>query len=199
MKTIIYLVRHGEVNNPNRVVYGRLPGFGLSENGRRQAHALGKHLSSRRVHVIYSSPLERARETAQIISSYQKKISVVYDELLIEVNSPQYEGKSMQEADAIHWDFYQEEFFKLGQEKVEDMWKRIDAALQSIVKNHKGKEIVVVSHGDPIMMTIAKLLGHPLRASEIDRTNYVPTANGFMLIFDESGAVEVSKLEIQRT
>jgi broad specificity phosphatase PhoE len=196
MKTIIYLVRHGEVQNPDRVVYGRLPGFGLSDNGRRQAHTLGKQLSSRKVHAIYTSPLERARETAQIVSSYHHGVPVTPDELLLEVHSPQFEGKSFDDAEKIQWDFYTEEFFSLGQERVETIWKRIDTALKTIVRKHKGKEVVVVSHADPIMIAISQFQGLPLRASEIDRAHYVPTANGFTLLFCESGAPEVSKLDL---
>jgi broad specificity phosphatase PhoE len=196
MKTIIYLVRHGEVYNPKRVVYGRMPGFPLSENGILQAHKLGKHLKTRRIQAIYTSPLMRTRETASIISSYHKGVPVIHEELLLEVHSPQFEGRSFDEAEKIQWNFYTEEFFKLGQERVENIWKRIDTALRTIVRNHKGKEIVAVSHADPIMITIAKLSGRPLNAGEIDRVNYVPTANGFTLVFDESGAVEVSKLDL---
>lgn len=196
MKTTIYLVRHGEVYNPKRVVYGWMPGFPLSDNGRLQVHTLGKHLSGRRIQAIYTSPLTRARETASIISSYHAGVPVIHDELLLEVHSPQLEGTSFDEAEKMQWDFYQDKYYVLGQERVEDVWKRMNNALQAIRVKHKGKEVVAVSHADPIMITITQFQGLPLRGNEIDRNNYVPTADGFTLIFDESGAVEVSKLDL---
>jgi broad specificity phosphatase PhoE len=194
MKTTIYLVRHGEVYNPKRVVYGRMPGFPLSENGILQAHKLGKHLSARKIHAIYSSPLTRAEETAEIISSYHKGVPVTHENLLLEVHSPQFEGTSFDEAEKLQWNFYQEKYYPLGQERVEEVCDRMTRALRVIARKHIGKEIVAVSHADPIMITLLQYQGLPLLSSEIDRNNYVPTANGFRLVFDESGAVEVSKL-----
>jgi broad specificity phosphatase PhoE len=199
MKTTIYLVRHGEVHNPDRVVYGRLQGFRLSGNGRRQAHVLGKYLSSRNIRAVYASPLERTRETARIVSSYHKNIPVEFDELLLEVHSPPFEGKPFQEAEDIRWNFYQEKYYVLGQERAQDIWKRINAVFKKIITKHKGKEVVVVSHSDPIIISLVQLLGRPLRDSEIEGKQPVPPANGFMLVFDDFGAVEVSKLDLPRT
>lgn len=63
----IHLVRHGEVENPNGLLYGRLPGFGLSERGRRMAGLVAEDLAAREVPVarVLSSPLQRARESAE--------------------------------------------------------------------------------------------------------------------------------------
>jgi len=63
-RTLVHLVRHGWVENPRGILYGRLPGFGLSGEGRRQAEALPKFFAGRDVAAMYSSPLQRARETA---------------------------------------------------------------------------------------------------------------------------------------
>ena len=62
--TVVHLVRHGEVENPRRVLYGRIPGFHLSADGRVQAKAAADFLAGRDVTVLRSSPLERALETA---------------------------------------------------------------------------------------------------------------------------------------
>jgi len=199
MSTIIYLVRHGKVENPGKVIYGRLPGFGLSEQGKRQAHVLGKHLSKKTIHAIYTSPLERARETASIISSYHNNIAVIHDELLLEVNSPYLEGKPFAYADHIGWDFYQEKYYSLGQERKKDLLTRMQRALENIRLTHKGKSVVVVSHGDPIMITISRFAKKPFRPWGNDpdyNPNYVEPAKGFELTFDVSGAVEVAKLEL---
>lgn len=63
----IFLVRHGEVDNPSRILPGRLPNFHLSVHGRAQAKQAGLFLQKQHIDIIYTSPLERCRETADII------------------------------------------------------------------------------------------------------------------------------------
>ena len=68
--TTLYLVRHGEVHNPEGIIYGRLPGYGLSENGRRQLAAAAELLAGEGAIVaLYSSPMQRAQESAAIIAA----------------------------------------------------------------------------------------------------------------------------------
>jgi len=62
--TIVHLLRHGEVENPAGIVYGRLPGYHLSANGRAMAVAAADYFAGRAVVALFSSPLERAQETA---------------------------------------------------------------------------------------------------------------------------------------
>src|SRR5260221_1462337 len=81
--TVVHLVRHGEVENPRRVLYGRLPGFHLSAEGRVMAKAATDSLAGRDVTVLRSSPLERALETAQPLAA-QFGLQGVVDERLIE-------------------------------------------------------------------------------------------------------------------
>src|SRR5688572_20018142 len=66
---VVHLVRHGEVANPQRVIYGRLPGFVLSVRGRTEAEQAARRLQEREVGAIYASPLERTVETATIIAA----------------------------------------------------------------------------------------------------------------------------------
>jgi probable phosphoglycerate mutase len=67
--TRVLLIRHADVENPHRVLYGHLPGFPLSARGREQAAELGRRLQPDRPQLIAHSPLERARETAEIIAA----------------------------------------------------------------------------------------------------------------------------------
>lgn len=83
MERTIHLIRHGEVANPTGVIYGRLPGFHLSDRGLRQARAAADHLASRAIGAVWSSPLERAQETADAIAAV-RGLEVVTDERLIE-------------------------------------------------------------------------------------------------------------------
>src|SRR6266699_3450385 len=81
--TVVHLLRHGEVSNPRGVLYGRLPGYHLSEEGRLMAKAATAFLAGRDVTVLRSSPLERALETAAPVAA-QFGLDVQVDERLIE-------------------------------------------------------------------------------------------------------------------
>ncbi|MGW5026591.1 histidine phosphatase family protein, partial [Streptomyces albidoflavus] len=62
--TVVHLMRHGEVENPSGILYGRLPGYHLSELGRKMADRVAEHLAGRDITHVVASPLERAQETA---------------------------------------------------------------------------------------------------------------------------------------
>src|ERR1700733_4018033 len=68
-KTVVHLVRHGEVENPHRVLYGRLPGYHLSSAGQQMAKAAADWLAGRDVRLLMTSPMERAQETAVPIAA----------------------------------------------------------------------------------------------------------------------------------
>lgn len=193
MKTTIYLVRHGEVHNPEDILYERLPGFQLSENGRTQAHALGKFLSDKKISAIYASPLERTRETAGIVASYHEGLTVTYDERLLEVSTTA-RGRKMKELEEERWNFYKPSYLTHGGESLGDIWKRMRQFFREAVKKHKGQEIVVVSHGDPVMVSKVKHEGKRLTVASI-REGFIQTAHGYALIYEELSAVEVNKLE----
>lgn len=194
MKTVVYLVRHGEVHNPKQIMYERLPGYRLSDLGIKQAHKLGQFLSGKPITAIYASPLERTRETADIIASYHRGLSVIHDERLLEVSTTA-RGLGITYLTEERWNFYKPKYTKLGGEKLSDIWKRMQTAIRDIVKRHKGGEVVVVSHGDPLMISMIKHIGRPLRLAEIRGVEYVATAGGFRLVFDDFRATEVSKLD----
>jgi broad specificity phosphatase PhoE len=186
--TTIYLVRHGEVHNPERIVYGRIPGFRLSETGRQQATKLGKFLSKRPIAGMYASPLDRTRETASIVASFlSSPIPVSYDERLLEVKTPlegtplvNYESHGSQ-----HFDFYSAEILAQGGESIQDIANRIENVIEEITEKHSGSEVVMVSHGDPIMIIRAKYQGKPLVLGSIRDGTYVQHAKGIQLIQKE--------------
>src|SRR5215472_8072697 len=80
---VVHLVRHGEVDNPGRVLYGRLPGFHLSATGQLMAAAAADFFAERPVTALFSSPLERAQETAQPVAG-RLGLPIVTDDRLIE-------------------------------------------------------------------------------------------------------------------
>ena len=90
MKTTVHLLRHGEVHNPRGILYGRSPGYHLSERGRLMAERVAERIGDRDITVIVSSPLERAQETAAPTAA-ALGLEVVLDERVIE-SSNVFEG-----------------------------------------------------------------------------------------------------------
>ena len=89
--TVVHLLRHGEVHNPEGILYGRLPGFRLSEAGEAMAHRAAEWLTGRGVTHLVSSPLERARQTAGPVAE-ALDVPVMVDERLIEAGNA-FEGR----------------------------------------------------------------------------------------------------------
>ncbi|MGN6574915.1 MAG: histidine phosphatase family protein, partial [Nocardioides sp.] len=69
VRTVVHLLRHGEVHNPTGVLYGRLPGYHLSELGRKMAERVAEAVADRDITVVTASPLERAQETAEPVAA----------------------------------------------------------------------------------------------------------------------------------
>lgn len=194
MRTIVYLVRHGDVHNPTKILYERMSGFPLSELGKKQAHALGKFLSEKKIFTIYASPLERAQETASIVASYHRALQIISDERLLEVSTPA-RGRKFEELAQERWNFYKKDLVDRGGERLSDIWKRMQHFLKEKVKKHQGQEIVVVSHGDPIMVSMIKHKGKRLTLNEIRTQDYVDTAKGFALVFERDTIIAVDPLQ----
>ena len=85
-RTVVHLVRHGEVDNPKGLLYGRLPDYHLSERGRAQAQAVADWLAQRNVTHVVASPLERAQETAAPIAAHHGLPVNTDDELIESTN-----------------------------------------------------------------------------------------------------------------
>jgi len=172
--TTIHLVRHGEVENPDHVVYASLPGFGLSSRGRSQAAAAGERLGRRRVTMVVSSPLQRARQTAEIVaSSVQSAVST--DERLLEWQLGElWAGTRWNELDIrfpgqldAYLDHPQDLDF--SPESLDRLARRVAALVEEIASANGGKEAVIVSHQDPIQAGRLHLTGRPLAGLQSDK------------------------------
>ena len=91
IRTVVHVLRHGEVHNPDRILYGRIPGFRLSQNGRDQADIVAKALADADLTVVLASPLQRAQETAAPVAALHG-LEIVTDDRLIEAGNS-FEGK----------------------------------------------------------------------------------------------------------
>jgi broad specificity phosphatase PhoE len=151
----IHLVRHGEVENPKGVVYGRLPGYNLSLRGQQQAIEAGEHLARANVGVISSSPLERAQETAQAIAVHHG-LEVATDERFIE-SATTFEGigRSLWSfaTSPRHWWRLRNPWAPSWGESFAEMRKRMLEGIADALESARGREIVVVSHQTPVLVT----------------------------------------------
>lgn len=145
--TTLHLVRHGEVDNPEFIFYGRLPRYALGVEGRAQADATARLLSKEPIAAIYSSPMLRARQTAAAIAREQRGLQVRVSSLLNEVNVP-LEGRPLEEGIAANWDLYTGNRPPL--ESPVDILARTLRFVLLCLRRHAGQTVVGVTHGDPI-------------------------------------------------
>ena len=152
--TRVHLIRPCDVSNPDGVLYGHLPGFGLSEKGVRQAHALGRCLAGSGARQIYSSPLERARQTAEIIASHLDGVPVTLTPELIEARFGLY-LQGVKPRDVL-WrrPLWLVHMLRPGllpnDETVAELAARVRAPMERLVRDHPGQGGICVTHGDPI-------------------------------------------------
>ena len=164
---MIYLVRHGEVANPQRLRYGRLPGFVLSESGRQQALAAGDHLAGRglRAPVILHSPLERAVETARLlaarIGTLQPSLAIELrvEPRLVEIGSA-YDGLPRRFAPSLYLRRARDQAQRGLAEPVNAAAARVVAALVEAQQSHDG-DLIAVGHQLPLRAALATLILGP--------------------------------------
>jgi probable phosphomutase (TIGR03848 family) len=164
--TLVLLVRHAVTPTTGKILPGRARGLHLSDEGRRQAEGTAKRLAALpRVAAIYSSPLERARETAAAIGR-ARGLAVRIERGLLEADIGAWTGAAIKRLTRRpEWATVQRHpggFRFPGGESFVEMQGRVDAAVRRLVARHRGRTVVAVSHADPIRVLLAHVLGVPL-------------------------------------
>lgn len=154
VKIVLYLVRHGEAENNVRSILNSLPEtkkYSLTERGRKQVSLTAEFLVKAAPDVIFSSPIERTKETAEIIAA-ATGLSIRFDERLHEAGMGVFNGKKQKE----FLKKYSDPKMRIspdttdGVESFIDMRGRLKSFLDDVKENYAGKKVVVVSHGDPL-------------------------------------------------
>lgn len=163
--TVVHLLRHGEVHNPDRVIYGRMTDFHLSEDGRMMAKAAADFLAGRDITALFSSPMERARETAEPLAA-QFGLEVTIDDRLIEPWN-HFQGLTFGVGEGSlrrpeHWRYLWNPFLPSWGEPYRQVADRMLAALADARDAARGHEAVCVSHQLPIWVTRRYLEGRRL-------------------------------------
>jgi broad specificity phosphatase PhoE len=163
--TTIHLLRHGEVDNPKGVLYGRLAGYRLSELGRKMADRAAEALAERDVVAVITSPLERAQETAAPIAA-RFDLDARVDPRLIEAANA-FQGLTFGVGDGSlrrpgHWLYLRNPFRPSWGEPYVEQAGRMLAAIADARELARGQEAVLVSHQLPIWVTRCALEGRRL-------------------------------------
>ena len=187
--TRVYLVRHADVENPKRVLYGHLPGFPLSERGRGQAADLGRRLRDRGVRRILHSPLERAAETARLIGEQlPEPVPLIAEPLLVEAEF----GRYLQ--GVVYWQIPVRRPLWLvhktrrgllpGDEAIDQLGGRVVEVVHRVAAEHPDEVSVLVSHADPLQAAWLLMDGRPQTERELYRK---PVDRAGMLEVDVEG------------
>lgn len=163
--TTLHLLRHGEVENPGAILYGRLPGFHLSALGLEMAQRVAETLAHRDVTHLVTSPLERAQETAAP-SAAAFGLDPVVDERVVEAAN-KFEGRRFGVGDGSlrkpsAWKYLYNPFVPSWGEPYKDVVVRMVAALHDAREAAAGHEALVVSHQLPIWVVRSYLEGRRL-------------------------------------
>jgi broad specificity phosphatase PhoE len=164
-RTVLHLVRHGEVYNPGGVLYGRLPDFHLSEDGRLMAKAAAGFLAGRDVVLLRSSPLDRTLETTAPLAA-QFGLEVVTDRRLIEPTNV-FEGTTVGVGSGalrnpVNWRHLWDPFRPSWGEAYRDIAARMLSVMSEVAQAAEGHEAVCVSHQLPIWIARRAAEGRPL-------------------------------------
>jgi broad specificity phosphatase PhoE len=152
-RTVVHMMRHGEVENPHGILYGRLPGYRLSALGRQMADRVAEQLADRDITYVVASPLERAQETATPVAKAHG-LDVAGDERLIEADNV-FQGKTFGVGDGAlrrpaNWKHLLNPFKPSWGESYQHQVVRMRAALEAARDAAWGHEAVCVSHQLPI-------------------------------------------------
>lgn len=196
MKTTIYLLRHGEYANPKAIAPYRLPGFYLSAKGVADVEAMARKLADVPISAVFTSPMERTQQTAKILAA-PHGLTPEVDDRLLEVRSP-LEGKTVAEVESLggwNWSVYDTAWHGQGDgETLQEIYERVIAVFDEKRAVFAGKHIILVTHGDPVMLVAATCLNIPLRTPALSHMSYVPMGGGYRLVFDGESPVEVTSL-----
>ena len=161
---MIIFLRHGQAeNNTKRILAGRTEGVPLTKTGVEQAERIAKYLKHMDISAIYSSPIERASNTAKIVADYNS-LNYELDDRLIEIEMGKFTRMNYDDMFAkygnVFLKFYENDpiIAKCEVETFAEVQKRVIDMVEYIVKKHKNQNVVLVTHMDPIKSMISTIM-----------------------------------------
>lgn len=198
-RTVVHLLRHGEVFNPEGVLYGRLPGYYLSDLGKQMAVRAADALANHDVTHVISSPMERAQQTATPIAE-RHGLPIETDPDLIEADNI-FEGQRVSVGDGVlkqprTWKHLYNPFRPSWGEPYDEVAARMNRAIAAARATARGHEAVLVSHQLPIW--IARLAAEERRLWHDPRSRQCTLASLTSLTFDDDALVAITYTEPSR-
>lgn len=165
-RTLVHLLRHGEVHNPAGVLYGRIPGYHLSERGEQMAQRIAEVFTQRSADVahVVASPLLRAQQTATPIAGVYD-LPIHTDARVIEARN-HFEGLALSSnprilLNPVHWPFLINPVRPSWGEPYTSQVRRMFAAIRDARRAARGREAIITAHQLPIWLTRLELEGRP--------------------------------------
>ncbi len=198
-RSIVHLLRHGEVHNPEGVLYGRLPGYRLSDRGEQMAQLAADALAGHDIAAVVSSPMERAQQTAEPIAQGHGH-DIAIEPLAIEADNV-FEGQRVSVGDGVlrqpaTWRHLWNPFKPSWGEPYDDVAARMRQAIINTRELAPGRESVLVSHQLPIW--IARLDAEGRRLWHDPRSRQCNLASLTSLTFDDDDLVAITYSEPAR-
>lgn len=193
IRTIIHLMRHGEVYNPEGVLYGRLPGYVLSDLGHEMAATVAESLKDNDIVHLVASPLERAQQTAQPLADILK-LDIATDDRVIEAGN-RFEGKTFGVGDGAlkrpqNWPLLWNPLRPSWGEPYTQIAARMHKAINDAKEAARGHEAVIVSHQLPVW-TVRRSF-EKARFAHDPRNRQCSLASVTTVIFDDDKFVSLS-------
>jgi len=160
----IIFLRHGQAkNNTERILAGRTKGIPLTEIGIKQAEHTAELLEHMNISAIYSSPIQRAKHTAEIVAEHNS-LNVTLDERLIELDMGKFTGVPYDEIFTSHGNVFMKfyngelEIAHNGVETFAEVKKRVLGIVDHVIEKHPDENVVLVTHMDPIKAMLSTIV-----------------------------------------
>ncbi len=160
----IIFLRHGQAkNNTERILSGRTPGVPLTDKGITQAQQTAELLEDMNISAIYSSPIQRAKHTAEIVGKHNS-IDVTIDDRLIELDMGKFTNVPYDEIFTSHGNVFMKfyngelEIAHNGVETFADVKKRVASIVEEVIEKHPDENVVLVTHMDPIKAMLSTIV-----------------------------------------
>ena len=198
VRTTVHVMRHGEVHNPEKVLYGRLPGYNLSERGRLQAQAAADWLAAHDITYVVASPLERAQQTAAPIAA-SHGLDIDTDDDLIE-SWNDFEGKRVAPGDGAlrdprNWPRLRNPRKPSWGEPYAEIAPRMTAAMHRARVKAEGHEAVCVSHQLPVETLRRAMTGRSLAHLPLPHSRLCNLSSITSFTFDDDRLIRWSYTE----
>jgi broad specificity phosphatase PhoE len=198
-RTVVHLLRHGEVFNPDGVLYGRLPGFYLSDLGKQMAVRAADALADHDITHVVSSPMERAQETAAPLAE-RHGLAIAIDPDLIEADNI-FEGQRVSVGDGVlrqprTWRHLWNPFRPSWGEPYDEVAVRMHRAIDAARGQARGHEAVLISHQLPVW--VARLHAEDRRLWHDPRSRQCSLASLTSLTYDDDTLTAITYTEPSR-